>query len=294
MDKIVRMITSDGFVKAIGISGRGIVEQARQIHMTLPLAAAALGRSLMATSMMGAALKEENGSVTLRIDGGGPLGTILVVSDCEGNVRGYVNNPAVDLPRKSQGKLDVGSGVGCNGSLTIIKDMGLREPYVGTIPLVSGEIAEDLTSYFSTSEQIPTACALGVLVDTDQSVIAAGGYIIQLLPGADDDVIDKLEEGISRVNHVSDVLKDNDDPAALLRTVLSSFESVLLEESPVEYRCTCSRERMERILVSLGAKELSDMIEEQGGAEVGCQFCGEKHVFSKEDLSQLLAHASEK
>jgi molecular chaperone Hsp33 len=292
MDKIVRMITSDGSVKAIAISGRDLVEKARQIHTTLPLATAALGRLLLAASMVGASVKEAEGSVTMKLNGGGPLGTVLAVSDNQGNVRGYVNDPFVDLPRKSQGKLDVGAGVGIDGSLSVIKDLGMKEPYIGTIPLVSGEIAEDLTSYFATSEQIPTACALGVLVDTDQSVLAAGGYIIQLLPGADDHVIDLLEEGISKVSHVSDILKENDDPAALLRAVLSSFETEVLDEAPVEYRCSCSRDRIEQILISLGKKELTEMIEQQGGAEVGCQFCGKKYAFSKDELQTILTQAT--
>jgi len=291
MDQIVRMITSDGGVKAIAISARDMVERARRIHTTLPLATAALGRALMGASMIGASLKEKTGSVTLRINGGGPLGVILAVSDSEGNARGYVTEPFVDLPRKSQGKLDVGSGVGTNGSLTVIKDIGLKDPYVGTVPLISGEIAEDLTSYFAISEQVPTACALGVLVDTDQSVIAAGGYIVQLLPGADEETIQRLEEGIAKVGHVSELLKGSGDPAVLLRAVLSSFETEVLEVSPVEYRCTCNRERIERMLLSLGREELTGMIEEQGGAEVACHFCGEKHVFSRQDLEQLLAQA---
>ena len=197
-DKIIRVLAKDAPVKASAITAKEMVERARQIHKTLPVATAALGRSLMAASMMGNQLKEKDGSVTLRIKGGGPLGGITVVSDSQGNARGYVVNPLVDLPLKGPAKLDVGSAVGRDGSLTVIKDLCMKEPYVGTVPLVSGEIAEDITSYFAESEQIPTACALGVLVDVDQSVQCAGGYLIQLLPGADDAAISAIEQGIAR------------------------------------------------------------------------------------------------
>ena len=192
-DQLVRAISKDGFVKAAAVSTRALTERARQIHKTLPGATAALGRALLGASMMGDMLKEQKGSLTLQIKGGGPLGTVLAVSDYEGNVRGYVQNPHVELMEKHQGKLDVGAAVGSTGTLTVIKDIGLKEPYVGSIGLFSGEIADDLAMYFVESEQIPTVCALGVLVGTDQSVTSAGGYLIQLLPGASDDIIDKIE-----------------------------------------------------------------------------------------------------
>lgn len=198
-DEIVRAITGDGYVKAVAITGRDLIERARNIHTLLPMATAALGRALLGASMMGDMLKEQEGSLTLQIKGGGPLGTILAVSDCQGNVRGYVQNPHVDLIEKHQGKLDVGAAVGETGTLTVIKDIGLKEPYVGSIGLFSGEIADDLAMYFVESEQIPTACALGVLVGTDQSVTSAGGYLIQLLPGASEEIIEKIEAGVRRV-----------------------------------------------------------------------------------------------
>lgn len=289
MDYIVRMIAKDAPIKAMAIQGRGLVQRAREIHSTLPVATAALGRTLMATSMLGAQLKEQDGSVTVRINGGGPLGSILAVADSAGNVRGYVQNGQVDIPLKGPAKLDVGSAVGTDGALTVIKDLRLKEPYVGTIPLVSGEIAEDITAYFAESEQIPTACALGVLVATDLSVAAAGGYLIQLLPGASDQDIDKIEAGIARVGQVTTHLNQGMAPEDLMRTVLADFDLELLEQSPVEYRCYCSRERMKNALLSMGKQELLALIADQGRAEMTCQFCDAVHVFEKEDLEELAA-----
>ncbi len=286
-DEIIRMIAKDAPIKASAITARGVVERARQIHKTLPTATAALGRLLMACSMMGDQLKEEDGSVTLRVKGDGPLGSLTAVSDSGGNVRGYVENPAADPPRRRPGKLDVGAGVGM-GSLTVIKDLRLKEPYVGTIELLSGEIADDVAAYFNESEQIPTACALGVLVDTDQSVLCAGGYLIQLLPGAEEDVIAKVEQGVKELGAVTQAIRDGDSAKALLGNVLRDFRLETLEEREIAYRCTCSRERVERALVSLGRKELSSMLEEQGGAEVACRFCDQVYRYSGEELRGLL------
>lgn len=289
MDQIIRMLAKDAPIKAMAIQGRDLVERARSIHHTLPVATAALGRTLMAASMMGDQLKEEDGSVTLRFSGGGPLGNILAVSDSGGNVRGYVQNGQVELPLKGPAKLDVGRAVGTEGSLTVIKDLRLKEPYVGTVPLVSGEIAEDITAYFAESEQIPTACALGVLVDTDLSVAAAGGYLIQLLPGADDAVIDKVEAGIQRVGTVTQHLSKGMTAEELLRAVLADFDLELLETVPVEYRCYCSRERMKNALRSMGKQELRALIAEQGRAELTCQFCDAVHVFERDELEAMAA-----
>lgn len=289
MDYIVRMIAKDAPIKAMAIQGKALVQRAREIHQTLPVATAALGRTLLATSMMGQQIKEKDGSVTVRVSGGGPLGNILAVADSDGNVRGYVQNGQVDLPLKGPAKLDVGQAVGTDGSLTVIKDLRMKEPYVGTIPLVSGEIAEDITSYFAESEQIPTACALGVLVDTDLSVAAAGGYLIQLLPGASDSDIDKIEAGIAKVGQVTSHLHQGVGPEELLRMVLGDFALELLETVPVEYRCYCSRERMRSALVSMGKEELRALIAEQGRAEMTCQFCDAVHVFEKEELEALAA-----
>ena len=288
-DEIIRAITTDGYVKASVITGRDLVERARNIHTLLPVATAALGRTLMAASMMGDALKIDGSSVTLQIKGGGPLGTVLAVSDDCGNVRGYVQNPHVELMEKAPGKLDVGRAVGENGSLTVIKDLGMKEPYIGTIDLLSGEIADDVAAYFVESEQIPTACALGVLVGTDQSVTAAGGYLIQLLPGAGEDIITKIEAGVARVGSVSRALEGGLDGEGLLRAVLSDFELEILETHPVEYRCYCSRDRVTRALISMGREELADLIAEQGKAELTCQFCDKVYRYTREDLEEILA-----
>ena len=287
-DQIIRMLAKDAPVKASAITAGALVERARQIHKTLPTATAALGRALMGASMMGNQLKEEKGSLTLRVKGDGPLGSITAVSDSEGNVRGDVQNPAADLPRKRPGKLDVGAAVGA-GSLTIIKDLNMKEPYVGTIELLSGEIADDIAAYFLESEQIPTACALGVLLDTDQSVLCAGGYLIQLLPGADESVIRTIEQGVARVGAVTDALRDGLTAKGLLLQVLSDFDMEVLEESPVEYRCYCSRDRVTRALISMGKKDLQDLIDEQGKAELTCQFCDKVYRYSKEELEAILA-----
>ncbi|BDE87746.1 Heat shock protein 33 homolog [uncultured Flavonifractor sp.] len=292
MDEIIRMMTGDGMVKAVAVTGKDMVERARQIHKTLPVATAALGRTLMAASMMGDMLKEKDGSVTLQIKGGGPLGAITAVSDSRGNPRGYLQNGQVDIPRKYQGKLDVGTAVGSSGSLTVMKDMGLKEPYIGSVQLVSGEIAEDITAYFVESEQVPTACALGVLVDKDQSVAAAGGYLVQLLPGADESAIQRLEESIARLGPVTDALHGGADAVQLLERVLEGQEPELLERRPVAYKCYCSRERVSRAIISMGKEEMQSLIEEQGGAELTCQFCDKVYRFTKEDLQELLEEAT--
>ncbi len=288
MDQIVRAITRDGFVKAAAISSRGIVERARQIHRTFPTATAALGRLLTAASMLGNMQKIEDGSVTLQIKGDGPLGTLLAVSDADGNVRGYVTNPQISLLEKYRGKLDVGAAVG-QGMLTVIRDLRMKEPYIGSVELVSGEIAEDITEYFAQSEQIPTACALGVLVDTDQSVRAAGGYLLQLLPGAPDALIDRLEAGIQAAGPVSAMLDRGATPEDLLRRVMPDFELELLETTPVEYRCYCSRDRVTSTLISLGRKELQEIADAAEPIHIGCQFCDADYVFTPADVRAILA-----
>ena len=287
-DQLIRAISSDGRVKAVAVSTRDLTERARQIHKTLPVATAALGRALAAASMMGNALKEDGASVTLQIKGGGPLGTLLAVSDNQGNVRGTVDDPQVDLPLRPDGKLDVGAAVGQDGTLTGIRDLNMKEPYVGSVGLLGGEIAEDLAAYFVESEQIPTACGLGVLVDRDQSVLAAGGYLIQLLPGAGEDTIAKVEGSLMAAGAVTGLLRDDPDPEAMLRRALSDFDLEILEKSPIEYRCYCSRERMERALISLGAEELQSMIDEQGSADLTCRFCDNVQHFSREDLEAMV------
>ena len=293
-DQLVRAISKDGFVKAVAVSTRDLTERARQIHRMTPVATAALGRTLAAASMMGNALKGEGSSVTLQIKGGGPLGTVLAVSDNEGNVRGTVDDPSVDLPLRPDGKLDVGSAVGCDGTLTVIRDLNMKEPYVGSVGLLGGEIAEDLAAYFVESEQIPTACGLGVLVDRDQSVLAAGGYLIQLLPGAGEDVISKVEGGVMAAGSVTGMLQAGDGPEEMLRRLLSDFDLEILEKTPVEYRCYCSRDRMERALISLGPQQLESLIQEQGSAELSCQFCDNVQTFTRQQLETLLSNMKKK
>ena len=287
-DQIVRAMSADGFVKASVITSKEICERARQIHKTLPTATAALGRVLTACSMMGNLQKADDGSLTLQIKGGGPLGTLLATSDSTGNVRGYVQHPQVALMEKYRGKLDVGAAVGTDGMLTVIRDLNLKEPYVGSVELVSGEIAEDVTAYFAQSEQTPTACALGVLVDTDQSVRTAGGYLIQLLPGAPDDVIDRVERGVQSAGAVTGLLDEGLDAEALLRRVLPDFELEILETTPVEYRCYCTRERVESTLLSLGREELTAMADSGESAHVECQFCDADYTFSPAEIRELL------
>ncbi|MBE6995806.1 MAG: Hsp33 family molecular chaperone HslO [Ruminococcaceae bacterium] len=293
-DRLVRAISKDGFVKAVAVTTADLTERARQIHKTTPVATAALGRTLAAASMLGNALKGEGTSLTLRINGGGPLGTVLAVSDNEGNVRGTVDNPQVDIPLRADGKLDVGGAVGVDGTLTVIRDLNMKDPYVGSVGLLGGEIAEDLAAYFVESEQIPSACGLGVLVDRDQSVLVSGGYLIQLLPGAGDDIITMVEGGIYAAGPVTELLKEDSDPESLLRRVMSDFELDILETTPIEYRCYCSRDRMERALISMGREELSAMIREQGDAELTCRFCDNVQHFSKAELESLLEGMGEK
>ena len=288
MGELVRAMTRDGFVKAVAVESRDIVERARQIHKMLPTATAALGRLLTAASMMGNMQKIDNGSLTLQIKGGGPLGTVLAVSDAAGNVRGYVQNPQISLLEKYRGKLDVGAAVGRDGMLTVIRDLQMKEPYIGSVPLASGEIAEDITEYFAQSEQTPTACALGVLVDTDQSVRAAGGYLLQLLPGAPDAVIDALEAGIQKAGAVTALLDQGMGAQALLETVMAGMDLEILETTPVAYRCYCSRERVESTLISLGRKELGEIVDEGKPIDISCQFCDTIYTFTPQEIEEIL------
>ena len=287
-DQITRAMTKDGLVNAVAITSAGIVERARQIHKLLPTATAALGRLLSAASMMGNMQKTEDGSITLQIKGGGPLGTLLAVSDAEGNVRGYVDNPQISLLEKHRGKLDVGAAVGNDGMLTVIRDLRMKEPYVGSVELVSGEIAEDITAYFAQSEQTPTACALGVLVGRDQTVSVAGGYLIQLLPDAPDALIDRLEAGIRAAGAVTPMLSEGLTPEAMLRRVLDGFELEFLENTPVSYRCYCSRERVTSTLIAIGRKDLEEIVAEGKPINLECQFCDQVYTFTPEEISDLL------
>ena len=286
-DYLVRGMTMDGFVKVVAIRSTEIVRRGAEIHKTTPNATAAFGRVLTAASMMGNMQKVDNGSMTLQIRGDGPIGTIVCVSDPTGNVRGYVYNPNVPLVEKQPGKLDVGATVG-NGMLTVIRDLQMKEPYVGSIELISGEIGDDVTAYFVQSEQIPTACALGVLVDTDLSVKVAGGYLLQLLPGAPDEVIDKLEEGIRRAGAVTPMLEQGMTPEDILGTVCGDLGVVFMETTEVAYQCYCSRERVTSALISLGKKELAEIAAEGKAFPVECQFCDEVYAFTPEEIEKIL------
>ena len=287
-DYLVRGMSMDGFVKVVAIRSTEIVRRAAQIHHTTPNATAAFGRALTAASMMGNMQKTENGSMTMQIKGGGPIGSIVCVSDPIGNVRGYVYEPNVPLIEKHPGKLDVGAVVGTDGTLTVIRDLQMKEPYVGSVPLVSGEIGDDVTAYFAQSEQTPTACALGVLIDRDRSVKVAGGYLLQLLPGAPDEVIDKLEAGIRRAGAVTAMLDAGLTPEEILGQVCGDLGVVFMETTPVSYKCYCDRERVTSALISLGRKELAEIQAEGKTFPVECQFCDEVYSFTPEDIGKIL------
>lgn len=287
-DYLVRGMSMDGFVKAVAIRSTELVRRGAEIQKTTPNATAAFGRALTAASMMGNMQKVENGSMTLQIKGGGPIGTIVCVSDPQGNVRGYVYEPNVPLVEKYPGKLDVGATVGTDGTLTVIRDLQMKEPYVGSIELVSGEIGDDVTAYFAQSEQTPTACALGVLVERDQSVKVAGGYLLQLLPGAPDEVIDTLEKGIQRAGAVTTMLEQGMSPEDILGQVCGDLGIVFMETAEVSYKCYCSRDRVTGALLSLGKKELTEIMEEGKPFPVECQFCDTVYQFTPQDIAELL------
>ena len=286
MDKIIRALAGDGNIKMSVITARDTVERARQIHSLTPTASAALGRTLCAASLMGEMMKEDDGSLTIRVNGGGPIGSVVAVSDSSGNVRGYVENPGLDLPLRADGKLDVGGAVGQDGMLTVSRDIGLREPYIGSTELVSGEIAEDLSSYLLSSEQIPSACGLGVLVDTDRTIKAAGGFIVQLLPFAPEELIEKLEDNIFFMDQLTTILAE-DGIEEVFRQVLKGLDYQILSETEVEYRCYCSRERVEEAVSCIEKAELEDMAAEGREISVSCQFCDAEYTFTPQELRAI-------
>lgn len=290
MDKLVRCISTDGTLVMMAAETTDMVEKAQQIHETSAVTSAALGRLLTAASLMGSMLKGDNDSVTLRLNGGGPAGTVMAVSDCWGNTRGYVTNPVVEIPLNAKGKLDVAGAVGTDGFLTVIKDLNLKEPYIGQTPIITGEIAEDLTSYYAISEQLPSVCALGVLVNPDLSIKKAGGFIIQLLPTAFDDTIDAVERCISKVTSVTQMLSEGLTPEEICHKVLPEFELEVLDDSHPVYKCNCSRERVEGALISTGLETLKELALEEK-TEVNCQFCDKKYTFSGSDISELIEKA---
>jgi molecular chaperone Hsp33 len=288
MGKLVRAISADGSIMASAINSTDIVSEIEKIHQTSAVITAGLGRLATAASIMGYMLKGEKDTLTLRINGGGPSGSMITVSNASGNVKAFVENPVVEIPLNQYGKLDVKGAVGSDGYLSVIKDLGLKEPYVGQIPIVSGEIAEDITSYYALSEQTPTVCGLGVLVNPDLSVRAAGGYLVQLLPYADDSCIDIIEENIRNIESVSTMIDKGMTPEDIIGLLLKNLNPNILDETTTAYKCDCSKERVERALISIGKQELIEMREEQGECEVCCHFCNRKYQFTKDDLTRLI------
>lgn len=284
MAKIVSAIAADGSVMCHAIDSTDLVQRAEQIHRTSATVTAALGRFLTAASLMGAMLKGKDDSLTLRLHGDGPAGVLIAVSDSDGNVRGYVENPIVEIPLNAHGKLDVAGAVGKNGHLYVMRDLGLKEPYISQTPIVSGEIAEDITQYYASSEQVPTVCALGVLVDTDLSVLHAGGFLVQLLPGASESAIEHLEKTMMDIPPITTMLREGKTPEDIAQMALAGLKPNLLGDFQTAYRCDCSRARVERALLSLGAEELETMAQEQPVTEVDCHFCNKKYRFSPTDL----------
>lgn len=289
MDKIIRCITSDGAIMASAIDASDIVFTAKKLHHLSRSATAALGRLLCATSMMGGLLKQKDATINLRVMGDGELGPVIAVGDSKGNVRGYVGNSDCPTEYYNNGKINVAKAVGKNGVLNVMRDYGTGEPYIGQVELVSGEIAEDITNYYATSEQIPTVCALGVLIDKeDGEVLLAGGLLIQLLPGAYEDTIDKLEKNIEKLEPVTTMLAKGMSILDICKTALEGFEVEVLDENPVNYVCTCSREKLERFFCSMSDDDICSMADERGVAVADCHFCNKRYVFTKDDLENII------
>lgn len=288
MGKIVRYITEDGSAFVIAADTTDMVSRAEQIHKTSAVTTAALGRLLTAASMMGDMLKGKDDSVTLRLNGNGPAGSVIAVSDSDGNARGYVQNPIVEIPLNEKGKLDVRGAVGTNGYLYVMKDIGLKEPYMGSTQIVSGEIAEDITNYFAVSEQTPSVCALGVLVNPDLSVASAGGFIIQLLPGCPEETISKIERAMDVIEPVTVMLSDGKTPDDIARIAMNGIKIEKLDESAVSYKCNCSRERVEQAIISTGKESIQEMIDSNETTSVECHFCDKVYQFTADDLKKLI------
>lgn len=287
MARLTRAISADGSVMAMAIDSTDIAARIEEIHHTSAVVTAALGRLATAASMMGVMLKGEGDSVTVRVDADGPAGVLIAVADSRGFVKAYVENPVVELPLNARGKLDVAGAVGRNGYLRVIKDLGLKEPYSGQVPLVSGELAEDVTQYYAVSEQTPTVCGLGVLVNPDLTVRAAGGFLVQLLPFADDAAIDQLERNVKAIPPASAMIDQGMQPAEICEKLLEGLSPQILDDYFPAYRCDCSRERVERAVISLGKAQLDQLIEEDHGAELSCHFCGKRYAFSEQELRQI-------
>lgn len=291
MDYIVRATAGDHQIRAFAATTRELVEQARQAHNTSPIATAALGRLLTAGGMMGIMMKGEEDILTIKIQGSGPIEGLTVTADSKGNVKGYVFNPGVMLPPNQAGKLDVGGAVG-EGVLSVIKDIGLKEPYVGQTILVGGEIAEDLTYYYATSEQTPSSVALGVLMNKENTVKQSGGFIIQLLPGASEEIVDKLEKKLGEITSITSLLDEGKTPEMILEHIMGEFGVEMMERVPVRFHCNCDKHRVEKALISIGRKELQEMIEDGKSIEVNCHFCNKNYEFTVEDLTDLYEKAN--
>lgn len=293
MARLTRALSADGSVMAMAIDSTDIAGRIEQIHKTSAVVTAATGRLATAASMMGCLLKGENDTLTLRLSGGGPVGSIIAVADSTGSVKAYPANPVVELPLNDKGKLDVAGAVGTDGYLSVIRDLGLKEPYIGQTPIVSGEIAEDITNYYAVSEQVPTVCALGVLVNPDLTVKAAGGFLVQLLPFADEKAIETIEQNINGIKPVSTMIDEGMTPPDICKLLLSGLQPEILEERIPVYRCDCSKERVERALLSMGREQLNELIKEDHGTEVCCHFCEKKYRYTEDELKRLLDSASQ-
>ncbi len=290
-DKLTIAVTKNGLIRIYAVNSKGIVETARKYHSTMPTGTAALGRLLTGATIMGAMLKDEDTSLTIQMRGDGPLGRVMAVANSEGGVKGYIENPLAELPLNGFGKLDVGGGIGREGYISVVKDMKMKEPYIGQVPIQTGEIGDDLAFYFAQSEQIPSLVALGVLVDRDYSVKQAGGFIVQIMPDCDEFNLKKFEKAAESLSSVTAMLDEGLSNEELIRRVMRDFEVDILEEREVEYRCDCCDERMQRAIVSLGKKEIRDMIDEQGEAEIVCQFCNKAYNYDKAALTDMLNRA---
>ena len=288
MGKLYRAISADGSAFAEVIDAKDIVAEVERIHKTSAVVTAGLGRLTIAASLMGYMLKNDGDSITLRVDSGGPTGQLTAVADNWGNVKSCVSNPVVEIPLNAQGKLDVGGAVGIDGTLSVVKDLGMKEPYVGVIPLVSGEIAEDIASYYATSEQIPTVCSLGVLVNPDLTVKSAGGFLVQLLPFADEKCIDIIEKNVAGMRPISAMLDEGKTPEEIAGMLLEGLEPNELDSADPVYGCDCSRERTERVLISIGKDELNAIAAEGKNTTVCCHFCGKEYVFTPEEIKNLI------
>lgn len=286
MGRIVRTISADASVVCSAIDGRDIVSRIEEIHKTSAVCTAALGRLALGASLLGFGLKGEDDSLTVRLAGGGPAGTLIAVADSYGNVKAYIQNPVVEIPLNSVGKLDVRGAVGTDGTLSVIKDMGMGEPYSGQIPIVSGEIAEDITSYLATSEQVPSVCALGVLVNPDLTVAQAGGFLIQLLPFAPDEAIDQIEKNIKSMSSVTTLLSEGKSAEEIAMMALEGLEPNVLDDFEVNYRCDCTKERVERALISLGNDQLEELAQDKV-TEVKCHFCDKVYHFTSDEVLAL-------